>query len=489
MGRNLRSWRNRLNCVPSFVLWGALISLTVPGALAQKPTKGRKPNVVFILGDDIGWGDLGCYGNQQAPTPNLDRMASQGALFTQFYVNGSVCSPSRCAFLTGHFPAEHRIHAHLSPQGQNQPRGIPDWLDAQVYTLPKLLKQAGYATAHFGKWHLGAGPGAPPPTAYGFDVSRSVVGNGEHFADERDEFFRAHSADRFVDEAIRFIEANRDRPFYVDVWMMLNHAPLHPTPEQLKQFERFSPAGLPYQGTKAIYYASLAALDTAVGRLLKRLDDLGLAQDTMVVFSADNGPEELQLREVAHSAFGSPGPFRGRKRSLYEGGVREPWIVRWSGHVRAGRVDTASVVTGVDFLPTVCRLAGIDLPTELKPDGEDSSDILLGQTRPRTRPILWEWRYRVIGPVLNQSPMLAIRDGHWKLLLNPDRSRVELYDIPSDPSELSNLAANNRDVVDRLAEHALAWHKTLPRGPIEPGAGKNGYPWPKAAPGELSQSD
>ena len=132
------------------------------GAASGKRQKaGRKPNVVFILGDDIGWGDLGCYGNRQAPTPNLDRMAAQGALFTQFYVNGSVCSPSRCAFLTGHFPAQHRMHAHLNPQGQNEPRGIPDWLDSSVKTLPKLLKQAGYATGHFGKWHLGEGPARP----------------------------------------------------------------------------------------------------------------------------------------------------------------------------------------------------------------------------------------------------------------------------------------------------------------------------------------
>jgi len=471
----------------------AITAAATPRAASAAPvassTAGRKPNVVFILGDDIGWGDLGCYGNRQAPTPNLDRMAAQGTLFTQFYVNGSVCSPSRCAFLTGHFPAQHRMHAHLSPPGQNQPRGIPDWLDPSVHTLPKLLKKAGYATAHFGKWHLGAGPGAPPPTAYGFDASRSVVAAGDHFSEETDEFFRAHSADLFVSEAIKFIEANRDRPFYVNVWMILNHATLHPTPEQLKPFERYNPAGLPYQGTKAIYYASLAALDAAVGRLVARLDELGLAQDTIVVFSADNGPEELQLREVSHSAFGSAGPFRGRKRSLYEGGVREPWIVRWPGHVAAGRVDTESVVTAVDWLPTICGLAGVPVPSELKPDGENGGDILLGRSRPRTRPIMWEWRYRVIGHVLNQSPMLSVRDGRWKLLLNPDRSRVELYDIPADPSEMTNLAAANPDVVARLAQQVLAWQKTLPPGPIEPGAGTNGYPWPKAARGNIPRGD
>ena len=165
--------------------------------------------------------------------------------------------------------------------------------------------------------------------------------------------------------------------------------------------------------------------------------------------------------------------------------MREPWIVRWPGHVAAGRVDRTSVITAVDFLPTVCHLAGVSVPTDLEPDGEDTSDILLAMSRPRTCAIMWEWRYRVLGPVLNQSPMLAIRDGRWKLLLNPDRSRVELYDIPSDPSELTNLADHNPDVVNRLARQVLAWQKTLPPGPVEPGAGKKGYSWPKAAPGVI----
>jgi N-acetylgalactosamine-6-sulfatase len=212
---------------------------------------GTRPNVVFILTDDLGWGDLGCYGNRQAPTPNLDRLASQGAMFTQFYVNNPVCSPSRCAFLTGHFPARHGIHAALSAPPGNAQRGIPDWLDPDVDTLPKRLKQAGYATAHFGKWHLSVGPNAPAPTAYGFDVARCVAGPGDHFAEQNDEFFRARSAELFVDAALEFIESHRDRPFYVNVWMMLNHATLHPTPEQLRPFQKDNLLGTPYQGTSS----------------------------------------------------------------------------------------------------------------------------------------------------------------------------------------------------------------------------------------------
>jgi N-acetylgalactosamine-6-sulfatase len=200
------------------------------------------------------------------------------------------------------------------------------------------------------------------------------------------------------------------------------------------------------------------------------------------VFSSDNGPEEIFIKNAGHSGVGSPGPFRGRKRSLYEGGIRLPFIARLPGVVPAGQVDDASVLSGADLLPTVCRLAGAELPAGHAGDGEDRSDVLRGRPGPRTKPLCWEWRFAIAGPVLNKSPMLAIRDGRWKLLLNPDRSRVELYDIPADPSELNNVAEGHPDLVDRLAQAALAWQATLPKGPIEPAAGKNNYPWPGKGP-------
>ncbi len=197
------------------------------------------------------------------------------------------------------------------------------------------------------------------------------------------------------------------------------------------------------------------------------------------MFSSDNGPEDIHIRNASHSAFGSPGPFRGRKRSLYEGGIRVPFIVRWPGRVPAGRVETRSVLSGVDLLPTLLKIAGLPQDDALGLDGEDVSDILFGASRPRRKPLFWEWRFAIAGYNINRSPMLAIREGDWKLLLNPDFSRVELYDIPRDPMELNNLADRRPEIVKDLAAKALAWQKTLPLGPIEPTAGKNDYPWPR----------
>jgi N-acetylgalactosamine-6-sulfatase len=439
-----------------------------------------KPNVIFILADDLGWGDLGCYGNPHIKTPHLDRLAKQGTLFTQFYVNASVCSPSRTAFMTGQYPARHRVHGHFADHRQNAPRGMPDWLDPAAPLLSRQLKQAGYATAHYGKWHLGNGDGAPEPKAYGFDDSRVANGNGPTFAEEKDEYFRAKSTGLFVDETIRFIESHRNTPFYINLWTLVPHATLHPTDEQMEPYKKLGPTRVPYRGAMEIFYGTVTAMDAELGRLFKKLDELKLADNTIVVFSSDNGPEDIHAGTASHSGVGTAGPFRGRKRSLYEGGVREPFIVRWPGHVQAGRIDEESIVSAVDFLPTLCKLTGAGLPENYKGDGEDIRDILAGKSRERTKPLFWEWRFRIIGYPYYHSPMLSVRAGKWKLLLNPDRSRVELYDIPGDRMELANVAAQHPDVVERLANEALAWQKTLPPGPVEPFAGKVTYGWPSS---------
>ena len=446
------------------------------------PSSADRPNVIFILADDLGWGDLGCYGHPHIRTPHLDRLARQGTLFTQFYVNGSVCSPTRTAFMTGHFPARHAIHGHLAGGRLNRDRGMPDWLDPEVVLVTRLLRQAGYATAHFGKWHLGSGPGAPHPGRYALDVHRTVNSNGPALGDESDPYFRARSTGLMVDEAIAFIESHRDRPFYINLWTLVPHATLHPTDEELERYKRFSPAGVPYQGATQIYYAAVTGLDAALGRLFSRLDELGLNENTLVVFTSDNGPEDIHIRNASHSGTGSAGPFRGRKRSLYEGGVRVPFIVRWPNHVPAGRIDEESVLTAVDFLPTLCRLAGVDLPSDYHGDGEDVSDMLRGEPRPRRQPLLWEWRFRVHGDPVHHSPILSIRDGDWKLLMNPDQSRVELYDVPRDRMELKNLADRHPEIVDRLAARVLEWQATLPQGPVDPAAGQVHYGWPDSRP-------
>jgi N-acetylgalactosamine-6-sulfatase len=470
---------NRRRFLAAFGTAAAALTLPSCACDAEPEAKVTKPNFVFIFADDLGWGDLGCYGNQQIKTPNLDELAKNGILFTQFYVNGSVCSPSRTAIMTSHFPARHSVHGHFAARQQNEARGMPNWLDPKVHTLTKLLKDAGYATGHFGKWHLGSGEGAPTPGDYGIDEHCTINSNGTQLAGQDDPYFRARSTTQIVDRTIDFIERNRNRPFYVNVWSLVPHATLHPTEEQMKPYRRFAPAGVPYEGVKQIYYASVTDLDTQIGRLIKRIDELGLAENTVIAFSSDNGPEDLDIRNAVHSGIGSTGPFRGRKRSIYEGGVRVPFIVRWPSHTPSGRVDDTTVIAGVDWLPTVCSLAGVGLPGDLDPDGQDMSTALLGSPKQRTKPLMWEWRFRIFGDMVHKSPMLAIRDGKWKLLMNPDQSRIELYDIPTDPTELDNVADRHPDVVIELSRKVLNWQKTLPAGPVEEVAGSNAYPWPK----------
>ena len=457
----------------------AVLTLPSFATTVSFASQRKRPNFVFIFADDLGWGDLGCYGNKQIKTPNLDQLAKDGLLFTQFYVNGSVCSPSRTSIMTSHYPARHRVHGHFATNKQNKARAMPNWLDPKVYTVTGLLKNIGYTTGHFGKWHLGSGEGCPTPSDYGIDEHCTRSSSGPQLEGVSDEYFRAKSSSQIVDRTIDFIEKNRDKPFYVNVWTLVPHATLHPTEEQRKPYERYAPRGVPYKGVKQIYYASVTDMDYQIGRLIKKIDELGLTENTLIAFSSDNGPEDLNIRNAVHSGLGNTGPFRGRKRSLYEGGIRMPFIVRWSGHTPAGRVDDTSIVAGADWLPTVCNLAKVKIPDNLNPDGEDMSAALLGKPKRRSKPLMWEWRFRIFGDMVHKSPMLAIREGNWKLLMNPDRSRIELYDIFNDPTELDNVANQYKNLVNKLSRQLLKWQATLPLSPIENVAGSNTYPWPK----------
>ncbi len=440
----------------------------------------ERPNVIFILTDDQGWADARFAGHPYVRTPNLDRLAREGTWFKQFYVASTVCSPSRTAFMTSHYPARHHIHGHIAAHGQNAARSMPDWLDPQAPTLASILKQAGYATAHVGKWHLGSGPDAPTPESYGFDFVRHTTGNRPYWEEgNADPYFRAKSTGLFVDEVIAFAKANKGRPFYANLWTLVPHAPLKPTPEQLKAYESLVPqAGDPAFGPwmskylagakdlksqMQVFCATLADLDAQLGRLFDALDELKLSDRTVLFFSSDNGAEDYRIGNAANAGVGNTGPLRARKRSMYEGGVRTFGLVRWPGRVPAGRVDETSVVGAVDFLPTVCALAGVPLPPGLKPDGEDMSDLWLGGSRPRARPLFWEWLFNVQGREDGyMPPMLAVRDGAWKLFVNPDGGGAQLYDIVKDAGEERDVAAQHPEVVKALSGQALAWQKTLP---------------------------
>ena len=444
----------------------------------------RPPNVVFILTDDQGWGDAKFAGHPYVKTPNLDRLAKEGTWLRQFYVAATVCSPSRAAFMTSHYPARHQIHGHFSDHAQNAARSMPDWLDAEVTTLPDLLKQAGYATAHFGKWHLGHGKDAPAPEAYGFDVSKTVNSSGPSLGDEgKEPYFRARSTALMVDETIKFAQANKDRPFYVNLWTLVPHAPLKPTPEQLAVYADLKPQAddpafgewmQKYLGKAKdlrsqmqVFAASVTDLDTQVGRLLDALDALGLTNDTLIFFSSDNGPEDYRIGNAANAGVGSPGPLRARKRSMHEGGIRTFGLVRWPGKIPAGRVEETAVTGGVDFLPTIAALAGVKVPASLAPDGEDKSALWLGAAAAaRSRPLYWEWISGVQGPEDGyMPPPLCVRDGQWKLFVKHDGQGAQLFDIPKDAAEKNDVAAAHPEVVKELTAKALAWAKTLPASP------------------------
>ncbi|NQU43386.1 sulfatase-like hydrolase/transferase [bacterium] len=450
---------------------------------------GKRPNVIFILADDMGWGDLGCHGNEDLKTPNLDRLAAEGTLFTQFYVNAPVCSPSRTGFMSGTYPNRLRIHHIVMPPEKGREYGVPTHVDPGAPMVTRQLQKAGYRTGHFGKWHLStSSPEVPDPGQYGIDDHRTFVSSGPSWPQfqggKLTPEFCMKSSELIFDEAIRFVEEKRDEPFYCNVWTLVPHAPLNPSDEHLEYYSHLRPnAGVPHLAARQIYYAAVTDMDFHIGRLLDRLEDLGLRENTIVIFSSDNGPEDMVIQNAGYGAAGTTGPFRGRKRSLYEGGLRMPFIVRWPERVAAGRVDTRSVTAAVDYLPTICSICGADLPEGKSLDGEDVSDIWLGETRSRRRDIMWEWRFTVFGHVVHRSPRLAIRSGNWKLVLNPQKDRVELYDIPNDPTELSNLAKDNPEVVERLSAKVIEWHKTLPPGPTADVCGSNFYPMPQENPG------
>jgi N-acetylgalactosamine-6-sulfatase len=428
---------------------------------SDRPTV-RQPNIVFILADDWGWGDLGCHGHPWLQTPQLDALAAAGTEFEQFNVLNPVCSPSRVAFMTGHFPSRYCIHEHFAG-GMNHRRGMPDWLDPRAPLLPRLLRDAGYTTGHFGKWHLTnrGTAGAPDPGAYGFD--EWAVFNGAELAD-REAWF--HDT---ADNAADFSRRHHAGPFYVNVWLHEPHAPHIPTEASMR---RHVTLGRQQQ----VYAAVISDADNAVGRVLTALRESGAEDNTLVIFTSDNGPEPTGPAENwwmynrhgkyglgTHFSLGSTGGMRGAKRSLYEGGVRVPFIARWPGIVPAGSVDRTTVLSAVDLLPTLVAAAGAALPPAYRGDGECLGRALRGRPQGRTKPLCWDWRGRATEP--DWWPRMAIREGDWKLLADADGSRVELYRVADDRCEQSDQAENRPEITASLLTKLQAWRAGLPARP------------------------
>ena len=473
---------------------GLAAASTVPGSVraGDAGTGPERPNIVFVFIDDLGYGDLSLYrtGGPAGPeTEHLDRLAREGVRFDQFYAGSPICSPSRVAVLTGQYPQRWHIYGHLGKRARNRERGMAHWLSTDAVVLPRLLKDAGYATAHYGKWHLGGQRDvgtAPLPEAYGFDDALvSMEGLGERILEPGGTGLGNRSlgppevirdvpkhdmTEVWVDRAIAFAREHREQPFYLNLWPRDVHDPFKPSEEELARVE--APEGVPNPDQWRRFFAVLNEMDRQLGRFVDALDEMGLGEETMIVVTGDNGPTAWdRYYEGGKGEGAAPGytsGLRGRKWSLYEGGIREPFFVRWPGRVPEGTVNETTVMTCVDLLPSLASIAGVELPDGYRSDGVDLSRALLGTSVPvRARPVFWE--YNSLGgniePGLerDRSPTLAMRDGSWKVLANADGSDLELYDLSGDPEESDNLAGRAVHRANRMRGRLLRWyHDDLP---------------------------
>jgi N-acetylgalactosamine-6-sulfatase len=460
--------KNSVNLIIFAFLFFGTISCTKTETIEQ-------PNILFIFADDWGFGDLGCYGSTEVATPNLDKLASQGTRYTQFHVTSGVCSPSRTSVITGHYPARHSVHGHFAGNEVNARRGMPNWLDENlpVY-LPRMMQEAGYTTAHIGKWHLGGGGqpngdlSAPEPKEYGYDEARVWNGNGPTWKGDQpwpttrymdDDTLWIQSSSRIaVDATIDFLKRNKGKkPMYIDLWLKDPHTPLAPSDEQREPY-----ANKELHPDKETYFSVLTDADRHIGRLMEALTEMGLDENTLVVFSSDNGPAHYAPGLIA----GSTGGLKGRKADIFQGGINVPFIVRWPGHVKAGVVENQSVLSAVDLLPTFCELAQKELPESYQPDGESFTSIFENIPYKRTNPLFWDWHFSVVSDDPQHAtkwPENAVRKDEWKLLYNFTIDKAELYNIKDDPFEKNNLKDENPQKVNELLGLLKEWKATLPK--------------------------
>lgn len=444
----------------------------------------HRPNVVLVFIDDMGWTDFSCFGNEDASTPHIDAMAAEGIRFHHFYVNSPICSPSRVAISTGQYPQRWSVSSFLAARSANEKRGIANWLDPEAPMLARYLKEIGYATGHFGKWHMGGQrdvADAPRITEYGFDESLTnfegmddkllpltqepLKGGGikEGRMWDRAEILgspfewklRCEITGGFVDRAVNFIDKSQQqgKPFYINVWPDDVHTKHFPSVANW----RHTPRGL--------YCAVLEEMDAQLQPLFSRIkQDPNLRDNTIVFICSDNGPE---------AGCGSAAPLKGLKATLYEGGVRSPLVVWAPGLMDkqvAGTVNDESILCAMDLVPSVLKLAKVSPPEDVAFDGEELSGTLLGNSdSSREAPIFFrrppdrkDFRY------MKNLPDLAMRAGKWKFMCDYDGGRPMLFDLDADASESNNLASQQPSRVQRMTEALMAWNSNLPKDAGDP---------------------
>lgn len=449
----------------------ALFGLAWLLAFTPKPRPVRqsaaptRPNVVFILADDLGWADLGCYGNPFNRTPNLDSLALRGLRFTQAYAAAPVCSPSRAAILTGKHPA--RLHLtnflvgeRVDSASRLAPAPWTKYLPSAEVTMAEWLRAQGYATGMVGKWHLG-GADSLAPWGQGFDHARLIGRNGLDYyrygiyEDNYQTEFRDNGThyltDKLTDYAVEFLEKNRERPFFLYLTYSAPHIALVPRGDKLNhylfKYEKFGGRYNPYYG------AVVESLDDGVGRVMAKLRDLGLDENTLVVFTSDNGG--VGLPELGPTPTNNA-PLRSWKGHLYEGGIRVPLIMRWKGRVPEGETRDA-VVTGTDFLPTFADLLG--LPPQPAPDGRSFAAVLRPNPAPFERgPVFWHYPH-----FSNQMsrPAAAVRVGDFKLIEFYETGKTELYNLKTDLSETADLTRSQPGKSKELRARLDLWRRSI----------------------------
>lgn len=437
-----------------------------------------KPNVILVFIDDMGWADFSCFGNTDAQTPNIDKLASEGISFEQFYVNSPICSPSRVAISTGQYPQRYNITSYLSHRSQNAERGIANWLDPKAPMLARSLQEAGYATGHFGKWHMGGQrdvTDAPAISEYGFDESLTnfegmgakllpltkdesgkvgrIWEKAEALGEPVTWMQRSEITNGFIDAAIPFMEKAQaaGKPFYVNLWPDDVHSPFWPS------YEAYGVAK--EAGKRGLYLAVLEEMDKQFGKLFEYIQQNDkLCDNTLVLICSDNGPE---------LGAGRAGILKGYKTHLYEGGIRSSLVVWGPGFIKGnvkGKRNKTSVFTALDLTPSLLDFTGTRAPENVAYDGENKIETILGEsTSSREKPVFYSRppdRKNFYG--FENLPDLAMRDGNWKLLCDYDGSHPELYDIVADPGETKNMVDAKPEIVDSMTKQLVGWWHSMP---------------------------
>lgn len=462
---------DRVAAARSLRRFGPRAVVLLLAALCWTPAAGgtAKPNLVFILADDLGWTDLACHGSRYYQTPNLDRLAAEGMRFTNGYTAGPNCQPTRAALMTGQYGPRTGIYTVGSTNRFNwsmRPLAPVDnvtRLAPEKTTFAEVLREAGYATGLFGKWHLGDDP-RHHPLAQGFD--EAIVSAGRHFdfatTPQVDVSPGVYLADFLTDRATDFIRRYREQPFLVCLHHFAVHSPHEAKPELIAHFRERPPAGL---HQNPVYAAMIASVDESVGRVMEVLDELQLATNTLVVFTSDNGGVGgyVAAGVLTKEGITDNAPLRGGKGMLYEGGVRVPFVFRWPGRIAPGALCEEPIIS-VDVFPTFAALAGARLPVAEPVDGVNLAPVLLGEAARLERPaIFWHFPgYLGSGSnIWRTTPVGAIRVGDWKLLEFFEDNRLELYDVRADVGQHRDVAREQPERTRDLYAQLKAWRAAV----------------------------